>query len=154
VVNEIVQGSWSWEIEAIYNGILQLSNCINSSSLSMWDRVIITPHMLLLNWFLGALLCLFVLVMFHLAYYASFWRNIRITCTLDRFCREWYALIGFDIRKKKEQINNAGSHNWICFRQKKEKIITRFYQKMNLKQNPFIFSCINTLNKNFQHLKN
>jgi hypothetical protein len=25
---------------------------------------------------------------------------------------------------------------------------------MNLKQNPFIFSCINTLNKNFQHLKN
>jgi len=39
-------------------------------------------------------------------------------------------------KKKEEQINNAGSHNWICFRQKKEKIITRFYQKMNLKQNP------------------
>lgn len=60
------------KFEATVNGILQMSNCTDSSSLSMRDGVIITPCMLLLNWFLGALLCLFGLVMFHLAYLASF----------------------------------------------------------------------------------
>lgn len=68
VVNENKQGSCSWEIESIVHDILQLSNYTNSSSLNMCDEIVIMQHMLLVNKFLGAHLCLPVLAMFHLAY--------------------------------------------------------------------------------------